>query len=171
MSKKEFLIIMQILVKAYANFQITDDKVNLYFDLLGDLDFNITQVAVKKLILESPYVPTISDIRKQAIEIMHPGIDATEAYGEVRRAIKDFGYDNVYEALESMSPLTRKVCGYIGWQNICLSEEPSIIRGQFLRMYSELKEKEQREMLLPESLKKEILEITEGKKLALKEGE
>jgi hypothetical protein len=170
MTKKEMIVILAVLKEAYKDFQVTETKINLWFNLLGDLDFKIVQVAVKKLILESPYVPTISDIRKQAIEIIHPSIDATEAYGEVRRAIKEYGYDNAPEAFGSMSPLTRRVCEYIGWQNICLSEEPSIIRGQFLRMYSELREKEQKEMLLPEGLKKEMLELTENKKLALNKG-
>ena len=171
MTKKEMVVILAILKEAYKDFQVTETRTSLWYDLLGDLNFKVVQVAVKKLILQSPYVPTISDIRKQIVEIMHPVINAVEGYGEVRRAIKEYGSDNVYEALESMSPLTRKVCGYIGWQNICLSEEPSVIRGQFLRMYSELKEKEQRDLLLPEGLKKEILELTEGKKLALKGGE
>jgi hypothetical protein len=170
MTKKEMIVILAVLKEAYKDFQVTEAKIDLWFNLLGDLDFKIVQVAVKKLILESPFVPTISDIRKQAIEIMHPGIDATEAYGEVRKAIKEYGYDNAPGALQSMSPLTRKVCEYIGWQNICLSEEPSVIRGQFLRMYEQLREKEQKEMLLPEGLKKEILEIAENKKLALSKG-
>ena len=170
MTKKEMTVILAVLKEAYKDFQVTEAKINLWFNLLGDLDFNITQVAIKKLILESPYVPTISDIRKQVIEIMHPSIDATEAYGEVRRAIKEYGYDNAPEALQSMSPLTRRICEYIGWQNICLSEEPSIIRGQFLRMYSELREREQKEMLLPEGLKMQIKALMGSKELSLNKG-
>jgi len=170
MTKKEMTVILAVLKEAYKDFQITETKIDLWFNLLGDLDFKIVQVAVKKLILESPFIPTISDIRKQAIEIMHPSIDATEAYGEVRRAIKEYGYDNAYEALGSMSPLTRKVCEYIGWQNICLSEEPSVVRGQFLRMYEQLREKEQKEMLLPEGLKMQIKALMGSKELSLNKG-
>jgi len=164
MTKKEMAVILKILMDTFKDFEANDSKFAIWYELLGDLDFKIVKIAVEKLIIQSPYVPAISDIRKQAVEIMHPSIDATEAYGEVRRAIKEYGYDYAPEAFGSMSPLTRKVCEYIGWQNICLSEEPSVIRGQFLKMYEQLREREQKEMLLPEGLKKEMLALSERNK-------
>jgi len=164
MTKKEMAVILKILTDTFKDFEANDSKFAIWYELLGDLDFKIVKIAVEKLILQSPYVPAISDIRKQVVEIMHPSIDATEAYGEVRRAIKEYGYDYAPEAFGSMSPLTRKVCEYIGWQNICLSEEPSVIRGQFLKMYEQLREREQKEMLLPEGLKKEMLALSERNK-------
>ena len=164
MTKKEMAVILKILTDTFKDFEANDSKFAIWYELLGDLDFKIVKTAVEKLILQSPYVPAISDIRKQVVEIMHPSIDATEAYGEVRRAIKEYGYDYAPEAFGSMSPLTRKVCEYIGWQNICLSEEPSVIRGQFLKMYEQLREREQKEMLLPEGLKKEMLALSERNK-------
>jgi len=157
-------VILKILTDTFKDFEANDSKFAIWYELLGDLDFKIVKIAVEKLIIQSPYVPAISDIRKQVVEIMHPSIDATEAYGEVRRAIKEYGYDYAPEAFGSMSPLTRKVCEYIGWQNICLSEEPSVIRGQFLKMYEQLREREQKEMLLPEGLKKEMLALSERNK-------
>jgi hypothetical protein len=54
----------------------------------------------------------------------------------------------------------------MGWWNICMSEEPEIIRGQFLKMYAQLQEREEKEMLLPQGLKEEILALSESKKLA-----
>jgi hypothetical protein len=164
MTKKEMAVILKILTDTFKDFEANDSKFAIWYELLGDLDFKIVKIAVEKLIIQSPYVPAISDIRKQVVEIMHPSIDATEAYGEVRRAIKEYGYDYAPEAFGSMSPLTRKVCEYIGWQNICLSEEPSVIRGQFLKMYEQLREREQKEMLLPEGLKKEMLALSERNK-------
>ena len=169
MTKKEMVVILAILKEAYKDFQVTETKTSLWYDLLGDLNFKVIQVAVKKLILQSPYVPTISDIRKQIVEIMHPSIDTTEAYGEVRRAIKEYGYDYAPEAFGSMSPLTRKVCEYIGWQNICLSEEPSVIRGQFLKMYEQLNARQQENALLPERLKEQIKALAGQKALTEKE--
>jgi len=157
-------VILKILTDTFKDFEANDSKFAIWYELLGDLDFKIVKIAVEKLIIQSPYVPAISDIRKAVVEIMHPSIDATEAYGEVRRAIKEYGYDYAPEAFGSMSPLTRKVCEYIGWQNICLSEEPSVIRGQFLKMYEQLREREQKEMLLPEGLKKEMLALSERNK-------
>jgi len=169
MTKKEMVVILAILKEAFKDFQVTETRTSLWYDLLGDLNFKVVQVAVKKLILQSPYVPTISDIRKQIVEIMHPIIDAAEGYGEVRRAIKEYGYDYAPEAFEGMSPLTRKVCEYIGWQNICLSEEPSVIRGQFLKMYEQLNARQQENALLPERLKEQIKALAGQKALTEKE--
>ena len=168
MTKKEMIVILKTLKEAYKDFQVTEEKTSLWFELLGDINFQIVKMAILKSILESPFSPTIADIRKQVIEIIYPVIDAAEAYGEVRKAIKEYGYDNAYSALKSMSPITRKVCEYIGWQNICLSEEPSVIRGQFLRMYELKREKEQKEMLLPEGLKEQIKTLAREKILSLK---
>jgi hypothetical protein len=68
---------------------------------------------------------------------------------------------------------------YIGWREICLSEEPGVVRGQFLKMYEQLQERERKEALLPESLKNEIGQLARqhtlkslesGTKLKLIEG-
>lgn len=166
MTQKEMAVILKILTDTFKDFEVSDSKFAIWYELLGDLDFKIVKTAVEKLILQSPYVPAISDIRKQVVEIMHPGIDAAEAYGEVRRAIREYGHDRAFEAFGSMSPITSKVCEYMGWWNICISEEPEIIRGQFLKMYAQLQEREEKEMLLPQGLKEEILALSESKKLA-----
>jgi hypothetical protein len=159
-------VILKILTDTFKDFEVSDSKFAIWYELLGDLDFKIVKTAVEKLILQSPYVPSISDIRKQVVEIIHPTIDAVEAYSEVRRAIKEYGHDRAYESFGSMSPLTRKVCEYMGWWNICMSEEPEIVRGQFLKMYAQLQDRVQKEMLLPEGFKEEILALSESKKLA-----
>ena len=55
-----------------------------------------------------------------------------------------------------MSPSVAKVVKYIGWQNICLNEEPGVVRGQFLKMYAQVAEREQKELLLPADLRQGI---------------
>jgi hypothetical protein len=162
-------VILKILTDTFKDFEVSDSKFAIWYELLGDLDFKIVKIAVEKLILQTPYVPSICDIRKQVVDIIHPTIDAAEAYSEVRRAIKEYGHDRAFEAFGSMSPITSKVCEYMGWWNICMSEEPEIIRGQFLKMYAQLQERVQKEMLLPQGLKEEILALSESKKLALRE--
>lgn len=160
MKKTETVQLLAVVNAAFPNMQVTEATVKLWHELLGDLDFNLAIAATKKLILESSYPPTIADIRKRAAEIMTPQeIDAAEAWGEVERAIRKYGYYCESEALESMSPQVARVVRYIGWREICLSEEPGVVRGQFLKMYQQVSEREQKMRLLPQSLRDEIQKL------------
>ncbi len=159
MTKTETVKLLAVISAAFPNTQVTEATVALWHELLGDVDLNLALVAVKKLLLESPYPPTIADIRKRAVEIMTPlkdQVDAAEAWGEVEKAIRLYGYYSEAEALASMSPRVAKVVRYIGWREICLSEEPGVVRGQFLKMYQQVAEREQKEKLLPQGLRNEI---------------
>jgi len=173
LKKTETVQLLAVINAAFPNMQVTEAMVSLWHELLGDLEFNLAKAAVKKLLLESPYPPSIADIRKRAAEIITPPeerIDASEAWGEVIRAIHRYGYYRQEEALASMSPRTAKVVRYMGWQEICLSEEPSVIRGQFLKMYNIVTEREKQERLLPASLKEEIQKLTDGMSMKMLEG-
>jgi len=162
--KTETVQLLAVINAAFPNIQITEAMVSLWHELLGDIDFNLAKAAVKKLLLESPYPPSIADIRKRAVEILTPEeekIDAAEAWGEVERAMRFYGYYREAEALESMSPRVAKVVRWMGWRDICLSEEPGVVRGQFLKMYQQVTEREQKEKLLPERLKADIKMLSE----------
>lgn len=164
MKKTEIVKLLAVINAAFPNMQITEAMVDLWHELLSDIDFNLAKAAVKKILLESPYPPTIAEIRKQAAEIMMPEenkIDPAEAWGEVERAIRYYGSYMEEEALASMSPAVAKVVKYIGWREICLSEEPEVVRGQFLKMYQQVQERERKEALLPLDLKNEIQQIAQ----------
>ncbi|KHO62687.1 Loader and inhibitor of phage G40P [Thermoanaerobacter sp. YS13] len=173
MKKTEIVKLLAVINAAFPNMQVTEAMVDLWHELLGDIDFNLAKAAVKKILLESPYPPTIADIRKQAAEIIMPKenkIDPAEAWGEVERAIRLYGSYMEEEALSSMSPAVARVVKYIGWREICLSEEPGVVRGQFLKMYQQLQERERKEALLPPDLKNEIQQIAQQRALALENG-
>jgi len=174
MTKTEVVKLLAVISGAYPNMQVTEATVALWYELLGDLDINLALAAVKKLILESSYPPTIADIRKRVVDIITLAEDkmsAAEAWGEVEKKIRWYGYYREVEALENMTPQVAKVVRYIGWRNICLSEEPSVIRGQFLKMYQQVAEREQKERLLPLNLRDDIKRISDARALnQLEEG-
>ncbi len=172
MKKTEIVQLLVVINAAFPNMQVNEVMVDLWHELLGDIDFNLAKAAVKKILLESPYPPTIADIRKQVAEITTPKqIDPAEAWGEVERAIRYYGSYREEEALASMSPAVARVVKYIGWREICLSEEPGVLRGQFLKMYQQLQERERKEALLPPDLKNEIQQISQQRAIkALESG-
>lgn len=166
MEKPEVIQLLGVIAAAYPNMKEIDKAtVAIWYDCLKDIDTNTALVAVKKHILENSYPPTIADIRKQITEVTvlaNERLDCATAWGEVEKAIRDYGSYNETEALESMSPLTRKVVKQIGWREICLSENLSVIRGQFLKMYDAIAEREKRDMLLPDSFKQEMKQIAKN---------
>lgn len=173
MTKTETVKLLAVISAAYPNMQVTEATVEIWNELLGDLELNIALTAAKKLILESPYPPTIADIRKRAVEVMTPPedrIDAAEAWGEVQRAIRLYGYYREAEALQSMTPRTAKVVRLMGWREICLSEDLGVVRGQFMKMYQQTLDREQKGRLLPDALRNDIKKLTERHSLKVIEG-
>lgn len=157
MTKIETAKLLAVLAAAFPRFEVDDLKVQVWHEMLGDLDYSLANLAIKKLILESTFAPAIAEVRKAVAEILTPnGMTAAEGWGEVERAIRIYGCYRETEALESMSPSVAKVVKYIGWQNICLNEELGVVRGQFLKMYAQVAGREQKELLLPADLRQGI---------------
>lgn len=168
MTKPEVIKLLAMLAAAYPNMkEVNELQVELWYDCLKDIDAKVALSAVKKNILESPFPPAVADIRKQVAEVTtleNERLESAEAWGEVIKAIKHYGYYREKEALESMSPVTAKVAKYMGWQEICHSEKPDVVRGQFLKMYETVAERERQNRLLPLDFKEEITQIAESRK-------
>lgn len=157
MKKTEVIKLLAVISAAYPNMKTVEDSmVEIWLDCLKDIDTETALKIAKKHILESPFPPTIADIRKQNVEVTTERLDATQAWGEVMKAIKNFGLYREHEAIKSMSPLTGKTIKYMGWRDICMSEKPDVVRGQFLKMYETMEGREYKNNLLPESFKAEI---------------
>lgn len=180
MTKQDMIKIFAILATTYTQFEaVMQDKeklklsVEVWHELLGDIDFNIAKMAVQKLILESPFPPTIADLRKHIAEITTPKndrLDGAYAWGEVTTAIRKYGYYRESEALKSLSPATAKVVKYLNWKEICTCEEPGVIRGQFLKMFEQIAKRDKQERLLPDTLKTAINALSDKFELKLIEG-
>ncbi len=171
MVRSEVAKLLAVLAAAYPRFEVNELTERIWFEMLQDIPYQVAQVAIKKLILESPYPPAIADVRKRAMEIVAPPeerIDGSEAWGEVIRAIHCYGYYKEAEALASMLPKTAKVVKWMGWQEICTSENVDVTRGQFLKMYQQIQARCEKEALLPDSLRAQIAALAETK--AIEEG-
>ncbi len=162
MTKSEVAKLLAVIAAAYPKFEVDDLKVQVWHEMLGDLDYSLASLAIKKLILESTFPPSIAEVRKAAVEIQAPEqTNGTQAWGEVIKAIRNFGHYREEEALASMSPRTAYVVKCMGWREICMGEESGVIRGQFLKMYQQVAEREQKEQLLPPAMRREIKQIAQ----------
>ena len=161
----------------YINSVTTDtnpspEKTQVYWDALSDLPFEVAMVAARKVIatLENPFLPMPAVFRGAALQVTGQTIQAApDAYADVLKAIRYFGSYKETEALQSLTPLTRKAAESIGWKGLCLSEEPDVIRGQFRMAYEALEKRETVDAKTPQKLKDVITTMGGAKVLLIPE--
>ncbi len=139
MDINELRTVIAMLTTAYPKFELSSkEAIKLWYMMLQDIDFEIMKSAVIKHIAESEYPPTIASLRKLATQISNPQIQAitgADAWGEVVKAIRNYGYSAEQKALESMSELTRKIVKRFGFKNLCMSDNTVADRAHFIKAY------------------------------------
>lgn len=146
MQVNEFATIASAIKAAWPNANIMPDKQSkeVWYTMLQDLDYAVCLNAIKQLMATNKFPPAIAEIRECCAKTTAPEMaDWGTGWGEVQKAIHNFGYCREEEALDSMSDLTRKCVRRLGWLNICTSENESADRANFRMMY----EQEQKETL------------------------
>lgn len=158
MNKKQFANIIMALKSNYRTFGADEpEQLDFWFKMLKDVDYNVLQMAVMKLISESPFPPTISEIRKKVSEITQEEIlEATDAWGELKKAIRYYGSYREEEALESLSMATKRVVKSMNYKQLCLSDNEMADRAHFIKLYNGLIDRLKKESQLPPDLKKQI---------------
>lgn len=163
MTKQEFAIFAMALKTYYPreNLLPNEQAMDLWFIQLQDIPYKVAEVGLNKWVALNKWSPSIADIREMASGIIHGEIpDWGEAWQEVTNAMRRFGSYRPNEALASLSPLTRKATERIGFNNLCMSENPSAERANFRMIYESLVEREKKNAQMPEPLKNLISQIS-----------
>lgn len=162
MNKAETIQVITLLAGNYDSIAKKDSTqkqlmVNTWFECLGDLDYQLVLQAVKKTIMNSPYPPTIHEIRKNAVEMINPSTAKTaiEAWNEAYSMICN-GIYMTEEDFNRASPQVRKFFGNVRQvKELALTDTDvvnSVTKGQFLKQYEIIVEREKEQKLLPESM-------------------
>lgn len=153
MTKKDFKVIADAIKAAYPRYKLFADEnsMSVWYEMLKDLEYAACSDALKMHLQSSVYPPTIADIRRNATAAATPQKWA-DAWKEVLHSITRFGSYREGEALRSLSPLTRRVVQGIGYRNICMSENPDVVRGQFRSAYEQLASEAEENSRLQKSL-------------------
>lgn len=171
MNKTETVQVITLLAGNYDSIAKKDTTqkqlmINTWQECLGDLDYKLVLQAVKKTIIESPYPPTIHDIRKNAIEMMNPAIQRTaiEAWNEAYSMICNGGY-MTEEQFKTASPEVQKFFGNVRQvKELALTDLKTVntvTKGQFLKQYEVITEREKQQKLLPEQMQQMIGNLSE----------
>ena len=178
MSRTEMVQIITLLAGNYETIanksqQQKELMLNTWYECLRDLDYKLVLQAVKKTIIESPYPPTIHEVRKNAIEFVNPTTQKTgiEAWNEAIKMISN----GLYMTEEQFNNYSSEVKRFFGSVNqvrqlamVDMETINTVTKGQFLKQYDILVQRDKEEKLLPAPMK----EMIEGlaNKFALPEG-
>lgn len=163
MTKQETIQVITLLAGNYNSISEKSKEqkqmmINTWFECLGDLDYRLVLQAVKKTIIESPYPPTIHDIRKNATEMVNPFNARTpiEAWSEAYGMISN-GLYMTEEQFDEHSPEVKKFFGNVGQVRELAKADAdtvnTVTKGQFLKQYDVIIKREQEDRLLPQQLK------------------
>jgi hypothetical protein len=151
MTKADIIMLIKILSANYRKWPEDgkeEDTVTLWEMMLGDLDLKTAQNAAVMHMSRSVYPPTVADIRDAAARISGPQLmDAIEAWEQITKAVKRYGYYREAEAMASMNEDVAQMTKRFGWSEICMNDNPDTLRAQF-RMAWETQNKRKKEVSL-----------------------
>ena len=171
MTKQETIQVITLLAGNYNSISEKSKEqkqmmANTWYECLGDLDYKLVLQAVKKTIIESPYPPTIHDIRKNAMELAKPSTKRTaiEAWNEAYDMICG-GLYMTEEQFRTASPEVQKFFGNVKQvKELAMTDTKTVntvTKGQFLKQYDILVERERQQKLLPEQMQQMIGQLSE----------
>lgn len=169
MNKAETVQVITLLAGNYDSIAKKDSTqkqlmINTWQECLGDLDYQLVLQAVKKTMIESPYPPTIHEIRKNAIEIVNPTTQRTgiEAWEEAYKMICNGSY-MTQEEFDSHTPEVKKFFGSKEQLKAYATNTDfnmDVVRSNFLKQYDILVNREKQQKLLPEKMQNMIGNLT-----------
>jgi len=162
LEREQFKILCKGMKAVYtqATFLPDADAFNVWFALLGDLEYPVLNAAIQKYMLINKFPPTIADLREIATSISIGDVpDWGEGWEKVLQAIRRFGYYRESEAMQTMDQLTQTCVKRLGWRNLCMSENSNQDRANFRMIYEQLAERTKKEATLPISLNNTIKQL------------
>lgn len=171
MNKQETIQVITLLAGNYNSIAEKDKTqkqlmINTWLECLGDLNYRLVLESVKKTMITSPYPPTIADIRKNAIEMIKPTTSKTaiEAWNEAYSMICKGTYMEE-EEFEKASPEVKKFFGNVRQVRELAQTNTDVVnsvtKGQFLKQYEVIVNREKEQKLLPQSMQDFIKQLAE----------
>lgn len=161
MTAKEFMIIADVIKTGYPreNMLATEEAMDLWYDLLRDLDYRAAHDGIRKYITSNKFPPTIADIRECALSLTEPEeLNEMEAWGLVRTALANSAY-GANEEFAKLPPLVQKAVGVPDQLRIWGVDEnysESVTCSQFIRCYKTVCEREKNRRKMPEQVRTRI---------------
>ena len=113
----------------FPHMKLTDEQTEMYRHYMRDLDAETTEALIEEVIASSPEFPRIAELRRPIIE------------AEIDLPLPMEAYKSISEPGQEIHDLAREVRDLMGgaW-TFKTTDEPGILRTQFLKLYTERRE-------------------------------
>lgn len=148
--------LLEIVAVAYPTATLSPRTAAVWSEMLGDIPADVLVPAVKRLLVESRFCPSIAEVRSAALDVREAEQpSAAEGWGEVIREIGRVGRFGS-PRLSSLAAAALRCIGT--WRDLCSSELDVMAahRARFIQAYEGLARRERSTRLLPPSLRREI---------------
>lgn len=166
MTKPEFAVFASALRTYYPREKLlpNDQAMELWFQQLGDLPFDIASAVLNKWAGLNKWSPAISDIREMAAEIScgGPVDDWGKSWELAMTAIRRYGFYDEPGAMASLPPMVRETVRRMGYRELCLSENQMADRANFRQIYEQLDKRERADRQLPAAVRENVAKLTAG---------
>lgn len=165
MNREEVIEILGILKTAYPRFyaNMTKDEaektINLWCEMFKNDNIELIAIAVKKLITELQFPPTIADIKNTMYKLIDRTEDNTELWNKFLKALKNSGYNSKTE-YEKLPEIVQRFTGtperLKDYAMMDLETLNTVVKGQFLKQIDSLKIRQKEIAMLPDESKRII---------------
>lgn len=135
MTRAEAAKIVAYMVEGFPSMssKFTEANAQVYETQLMDLDFEVTQKALARLLNTDKWLPSIAEIREEVANIQHGPVRAGgEAWGDVLYEIQRTGYMGTPAFSD---PLVAEIVERWGWRRLCLEGDDVSDRARFIDLY------------------------------------
>ena len=146
MEKLDTAQVISVLAASYPNWSVTEATIEVYHELLGDLDGDLVKKAARDWAMAEKWPPTVADLRSMVAEMSGYLPPAPEqAWSEVMSVIRVYGSSR--KIPEWSHEAVAQAVNCIGYRNICASEKVEVVRAQFLKAYDGYRARSSRETI------------------------
>ena len=145
MTIDEFRVLAKGMKAVYPqpNFLPDMDAVNVWYELLKDIDYQVANMAIQMHAQSSKFPPTVAEIREASAKLVNgEDKDWSEAWEEACKAMSRFGRDRKSEAYKTLDERTRRVIDRLGYRNLCMSENIGVDRANFRSIYETIAQRD-----------------------------
>lgn len=143
------------------NLLSTNEAMDLWFDMLKDLDYQRAYIGLKTYVAINKFPPAISDIRAYAMKVKElQELNEMEAWSLVKKAIRNGGYNSI-EEYEKLPLLIQKAVGLPSQLREWALDEnykEAVVMSNFQKAYKFELQKKQEFQKLPQQVQKFIEE-------------
>ena len=134
----------------------------IYHRVLSDVDGDLLESATMQwLSTAKPFHPTPGELRELCYTLIKSDApSAEEAWGIVKKAIRQFGS---YRKPEFSSNVIAETVEIMGWIELCMSENEEADRAHFWRIYAQVSERDKRETIMLPAVKNNLQQLKQSK--------